>query len=387
MEFSVDLDLSNAPGKHVFGSEKDLDDRLRLIAIPKKTTHRRGCGVRYIKIKDVARFFGLVLLVLSAVRVARTQDKLIPVKVELLTRAVSKTPVLIAYDDGIYKKYGLDVHLWLSPGEEPGLVEIGGKPMEHPDFSVDGGVPMMTSIIDHHGPTRIILETTDCEVRFNIIGQKGMKSLEDLKGKRLGVSSDRAMTGFIGRLVAQRMHWVIGKDLTLVEHAERTEDLRDGKVDAIVADERYMATATKAGLPVLANTSAWNTPIAGNSVRVERTWLQDPKNRDIAFRFLKATIEGIAIYHENRAEALRVITKYQAKEPELANKVYEGGLMMSRKPYPCYAGIRKAMDVYDTPEMHKYKVTDFYDDSLMKDLDKSGFIDKAYKEAAAKETN
>jgi hypothetical protein len=29
-----------------------------------------------------------------------------PIKVELITRAVSKTPVLIAYDKGLYKKYG-----------------------------------------------------------------------------------------------------------------------------------------------------------------------------------------------------------------------------------------------------------------------------------------
>src|SRR5215468_12481419 len=72
------------------------------------------------------------------------QEQLALLKVELVTRAVSKTPVLIAYDNGIYRKYGLDVTLWLPPGEFPGAIERGGgKPMESPDISVDGGVPMV----------------------------------------------------------------------------------------------------------------------------------------------------------------------------------------------------------------------------------------------------
>ena len=53
-----------------------------------------------------------------------------------------------------------------------------------------------------------------------------------------------------------------------------------------------MALAKQEGYPVLADTSKWNQPIAGNSVRVEPNWIKDPKNRDIAMRFLKATVEG-----------------------------------------------------------------------------------------------
>ena len=37
------------------------------------------------------------------------------------------------------------------------------------------------------------------------------------------------------------------------------------------------------------------------------------------------------------------------------------------------------MRIYDSPEMRKMKPEDFYDDSLMRELDKSGFIDNLYK--------
>src|SRR5256885_16904736 len=69
------------------------------------------------------------------------QQNLIPVKDELVTREVSKTPVLIAYDKGIYKKYGLDVELWLHKDEFPGAIETAGK-IENADSSVHGGVAL-----------------------------------------------------------------------------------------------------------------------------------------------------------------------------------------------------------------------------------------------------
>ena len=206
----------------------------------------------------------LLVPILGGASIARAQQNLIPVKVELVTRAVSKTPVLIAYDRGIYKKYGLDVQLWMPAGEFPGAIEIGGQRMDNPDFSVDGGVPMVSAIFANRGPKRLQIATTDCEIRFSIVGKKGLKSLEEIKGKRLGISNDGAMTGFIYRALAKRMGWTPGKDFIVVERAQRLDDLKAGKADAFIADDRYMALAKAEGYPVLADTSTWKQPIAGS---------------------------------------------------------------------------------------------------------------------------
>ena len=102
------------------------------------------------RITLVARFFSNYKTAMKTLWLALLsllpQQTLIPVKVELITRAVNKTPVLIAYDKGIYKKYGLDVKLWLPQGEFPGAIETPGK-MENADISVDGGVPMVGEIL------------------------------------------------------------------------------------------------------------------------------------------------------------------------------------------------------------------------------------------------
>src|SRR5438094_2901651 len=324
-------------------------------------------------------FWLTVLSLFAFLSYSQSPQNLIPVKVELITRAVSKTPVLIAYDKGIYKKYGLDVKLWLPPGEFPGAIEMGGKPMDSPDISVDGGVPMVSAILANRGPKRLQIATTDCEIRFSIVGKKVMTSLEEIKGKRLGISNDGAMTGFIYRALGKRMGWVPGKDFIVVERAQRFDDLKAGKADAFVADDRYMALAKQEGYPVLADTSTWNQPIAGNSVRVEWNWIKDPRNRDVAMRFLKGTVEGLAIYMNNREETLRVLAKYHGiKDRNVANSIYEEGLKMSRRMEPCAQGF-KDMFTLGYTGLEKYKPTDFYDESFMKELDKSGFIDMVYK--------
>jgi len=328
--------------------------------------------------------FGIFAVIASFIATGTAQQALIPVKVELITRAVAKTPVLIAYDKGLYKKYGLDVTLWLPPGEFPGAFETPGR-MQNPEFSVDGGVPMVTAILANRGPRRIAIATNDCQVRFAIVGQKGMRSLEDLKGKRLGISVDGAMTGFIYRVLAKRMGWTAGKDFIVVERAQRFDDLKAGKADAFVADDRYMALAKAEGYPVLADTSQWKQAIAGSSVRVESNWIKDPKNRDLAMRFLKGTMEGVAIYMNDREETLRVLAKYHGiKDRQVATSIYEEGLKMSPRMEPCVQGFRDMFTVGSYgPELEKYKPTDFYDESLMRELEKSGFVDAAYKSARA----
>src|SRR5688572_6690087 len=184
----------------------------------------------------------LISFIAVLVSFGQARQSLIPVKVELITRAVSKTPVLIAYDKGLYEKYGLDVTLWLPRGEFPGAIETGPRP-ERPELSVDGGVPMVDAILKNRGPKRLTIASTDCQVRFNIVGQKNIRTLEELKGKRLGISADGAMTGFIYRVLAKRMGWTPGKDITIVEQAQRFEDLKAGKADAFIADDRYMSLA------------------------------------------------------------------------------------------------------------------------------------------------
>lgn len=336
-----------------------------------------------------------LLLALIATGISCSDQDLIPMRVTL-TRSVSKLPFVIALDQGLYEKYGLDVEVQLAPPDFEGGISlpsnsfwarmwrrirsINGPEKFEPNIWVSGAnsriVDMATSASE---PRRIFIAATDCVVRQHIVARKGLSRLEDLKGKRLGVSNIGSNSGYVALLLAERMGWDPVQDISIMEDGYDIDALRQGRVDAFVASERLAATASQEGFPLLVDTSTWNEPLAGNSVFVEREWLEDPRNRDAARRFLQAGIEAIALFHQDRELILEILAEWHGiTDRAYAEAVYNGGQWIPRKPYPCYEGLRKAIERYDSHEMRKFRAEDFYDDSLIRELDESGFIDSVY---------
>ena len=317
----------------------------------------------------------------------------IPVKVEIGVggRTISKLPFVIAVDQGLFEKYGLDVHLRMPPADHPGAVEVPGfwtkvrvklgllDPFVRPDILVDGHTPYLVNVTTKsYDPHPVAIAGTDCVVRMHILGRHGLDSLADLKGKRLGVSASHTTTGFVALLLAERMGWDPRFDLSIIAGRD-VDDLREGRVDAIVASETRYAEAMPDGFPVLADTKDWDATIGGNSVLVEPEWLADSVHREAARRFLKATAEGLALFHQ-RPDLVRDVLRrwYGIRDDEYAETMYERGEWTPRVPYPCYEGIRKTMELYDSHAMRQYTPEDFYDDSFVRELEASGFIAALY---------
>ena len=336
--------------------------------------------------------FGILALGLTATLSCTQRDSL-PLIVSVPSLSISRLPYIIAQDQGLYEKHGLKVELWMaSPESEDRVVvradlltrlwrAIGINTPQKPDVEINGGTPMMVAAMQSaRAPHRIVLASTDCVVRAHLIGRKGITSAEELKGKRIGVSALRATAGFHAILFAQRMGWDPFKDVTIIPDAENVGVLLDNSVDAIFGYEREYAAAERAGLPILADTRDWNETVAGNSAIFDSEWLKDGTHREAARRFLKATIEAIALFHEHPEIAMQVMEKwYGIEDKQYAKTLYDRGAWIPRKPYPCYEGFKKTTELYDSNEMRKHSPSEFYDDSLMREIDASGFIDNLYR--------
>ena len=342
--------------------------------------------------RTIRRIAALVLCS-TATLSCGSEEQPLKVIVRVPAISISKLPVVLAMDHGLYAKHGLDVEMWVpSPGAETTSVYAdpftklwrmtGINAPQAAEINVDGATPQMvrwTESIDQR--RRIAIGATDCVVRAHIIGRKGLTSLDELKGKRLGVSSRVATTGFKALLFAQRMGWDPVQDISIMTGVDdNIEALLDGSVDAIIGYEEAYVHAKKAGLPILADTREWGEFVAGNSISVDPKWLEDPAHREAARRFLKATAEATALYFQQPELAKQAIQEwYGTDDKEFADTIYARGAWLSRKPYPCYEGYVKTMELYDSNEMRRYKPKDFYDDSLMREIDESGFIDALYK--------
>ncbi len=336
-----------------------------------------------------------VLLLAAVITLSCTDRDELPLIMLVGDLSVSRLPYVIAYDQGLYEKHGLKVELRI---REPGP---GGEIVRHTDFVTkilrslgivdvpahdimtngSGPVLVQTTQTLRGSPYRVAIASTDCVVRAHIIGRRGITSLEQLKGGRLGVGSLGATSGFHALLLAQRMGWDPVDDITIMAGANNDISfLKNNRLDAIVGYEVAYADALRDGLPILADTREWNEVLAGNSARIRSGWLNDNTNREATRRFLKATVEGIALLHQRPEIAIQVLEDwYGFEDIEYARSYYARGAWIPRKPYPCYEGFQRTVELYDSNAMRQRSPASFYNDSLIRELDNSGFIDDLYR--------
>lgn len=330
----------------------------------------------------------VLVLVLVGASFTNAQDQFLKVKVRMGDVSLNKLPFVIAYEEGIYKKNGLEVdQLFTRDAVEivrrsgvyvPEEFILKGKGSDLP-ISIGGASPMMVGLTTKAGAEDpVILASTDQMIRWRIISQSNIANLEQLKGKRLGYSGYGAVTHFAAISFAKTMGWDPNYDLSLLSDALNVESLQKGYTDAFVASELHATMAVAAGFKELVDLSKYNLPNAGSSVQVNRAWLKT--NQETARRFIKSTVEAIALLKKDKKAAFSSLAKwYNMKDPKLQEYLYREVEAMPKKPYPPYEGIKKAMEIYDSHEMRKYRPDHFYNDSFVRQLDESGYIDSLYK--------
>jgi len=105
-------------------------------------------------------------------------------------------------------------------------------------------------------------------------------------------------------------------------------------------------------------------------------------DREMVMSYMKAHLEGIALFKRDRELGKRVIKKtLRVDDEELLNESYD---IFSKAfipaPYPNLEGMKTSYEyvAMTRPQVWKHKPEEFIDASFVDELDKSGFIKKLY---------
>jgi len=321
-----------------------------------------------------------------SIQPAAAADRVISLDVALGDVSLNKVSFLVAADTGIYARNGLDVHQYITPGaaqvarnsgvivpEQYVKADIGNAPI-----AVGGVSPMMYRAANTNGVHRIALLTTEGVVRDTIITTQAIGRVEDLKGKRLGYSVPGAVTHVAALQFARHMGWDPNKDVTLVGGTNSLNPLKEGRTDGFFASAMTVAMAPEMNLKLLIDLTPYKFPVGGSSIMAEKSWLM--ANRDTAARIVKASIESFALMKKDKAVFSAALAKwFNIKDPVTQNRMYAEIEEIPLKPYPTVDGIKATLELYDSPQMRRFKAEDFYDASFMQELDRSGFLDRVYR--------
>ncbi|MDB5648583.1 MAG: hypothetical protein JWL62_103 [Hyphomicrobiales bacterium] len=318
---------------------------------------------------------------------AASAEDLLPVSVELGDVSLTKLPFVVAAENQIYERNGLKVSQFISPLAAELIRQSSGLivPKENvrtgsSDINIGGGSPTIVRMTTNaHAPQRVILATTESIAHFHVITRGDIRKIEDLKGKRIGFSTPGSLSHLSLLQLFDKMGWDSRRDVSLFERGADIKDLTSKKVDAFAADVIAFDEAMRAGLYDLADLSTFEFPIPGSGVNADKAWLAT--HRETAARFVKATVDAVAFMKANKPATLQAMRKwYGIEDPAKQEAIYKEVARLPSKPYPSVAGLQKMIDVYDWREMRLHKAADFYDDSFVSELDKSGYIDGLVKE-------
>jgi NitT/TauT family transport system substrate-binding protein len=328
---------------------------------------------------------GGVLAALAAVTVVHASGigQLTSVDVSLGDVSINKVPQLVAADQGIYAKHGLEVHQTISAGAARAAAASGVVVPESyvnrqagadAPIQVGGGSPMIYGAVVNGRPARVIVLTQEPMAMDHVIARPGIGSIRDLKGKRLGFSGVGAVTHFSALALARKLGWTPDRDITLVGGSATLDALKENKVDAVLGSAMIIALAPTAGFKDIGDLTTYKIAMAGSGIMVDKAYLA--AHRDTVLRFLKADIEATALMQKDR----RVFNAALAKWFNITDAATQNGMFayvhkFERKPYPSAEGVKQVLALYDSPEMRKRTPQEFYDSSLVAELDKSGFLD------------
>jgi hypothetical protein len=158
-----------------------------------------------------------------------------------------------------------------------------------------------------------------------------------------------------------------------------------GKIDATIGEADKVFQFAELGgqkLSVLGQPKDFGVPAPGSELNTTRQNLKELRPRLKAF--FMAYSEAIAVGRRNRELAFQVFRKHmRIDNPKLLEFTYRVQFLdaIPAKPYPREDTIQSSMEDLreTTPKLESMKTTDFFDASLIKELDNEGFFAKVAK--------
>jgi NitT/TauT family transport system substrate-binding protein len=282
----------------------------------------------------------------------------------------AKIPVFIAKEQRIFDKHGLDVRLTrISPGRLAVPRLISGEIQ----FFLGNSGPVIEAIAKEKAPLAIIASLG--KERFAIYARPSITRVEDLKGKRFGVSTPGASQDRIAARALKKLGFDPEKDVRIVAtglsvSVDRLQSLARGDVDAVAAtadDVLQLAPEDAAKIRKLIELSELGILVSGADISVGRTYLR--AQRGTVRRFLQALEEALELARRRPDVVAAAYEKYagvsESKALDLKVKEYYAGNPPER-PYPDKAAILSALE--ELKEAHSDLQTEdisaFVDESL-----------------------
>ena len=231
-------------------------------------------------------------------------------------------PLYMGDDAGVFKKQGLNLELVFIPGGSVSLQALIGKSL---DLLLTGGPPVVNAYLQ--GAKIKIIGGVVNLLPYMFVVTTGIRSGEQVKGKKIGISRFGSNTDYVVRL-ALNQFGVAPNDVQIIQvggSQARLVALKAGAIQATVLSPEEALVAQKMGFNVLFDfiEKGIEFPHVNFVARDDYLETQPQTVRS----FMRAYLDAVRYYKTHRAEAVKkIMSLSKLPERQMAEVVYDGSL-------------------------------------------------------------
>lgn len=313
-----------------------------------------------------------VIIGLTVLCPAAEGQELKKIKIGYPAISYNQMHIWVAKEAGLFKKHGLDAEvIFFRGGQVATQALVAGDPP-----IVNIGTVVQANLQGHD---LALIASSENAYNYSVITRPNISRIEQLKGRRLGVSGFGSASHNASLILLRRMNLEPNKDVAVIVAGptlERLASLDAGKIDATVLTPSEIPRAKKQGFVEIFDMNDLGVEVQGNGFATSRSFIR--ANRPTVKAALKGYVEAIHYIHQNRGNTEKILTQYmRTTDAEVLDASYSWFVKrVSKKPYPTLKGIQFLLDEFapTLPQAKTAKPEQFVDLSLLQELEKEGFF-------------
>lgn len=288
--------------------------------------------------------------------------------------------IWVAHDAGFFIKEGLeDQIIFIPSATQLAQVLVAGDV----DIASLGGGPVMAA--DLSGADLKVIGNNVNKLIFSIHAKPEVKSLEELRGKRIAVSRFGSSSDIAARAALRKVKLDPAKDVNLMQlgtMANMFGALKSGGVEASVVSPPTQFLSEKMGFKEIFSITEMDLAYPNPSMAVPGELIS--KKPDMIDRFMRAYVRAMQRAQSDRQSSIKTLAKYTTiTDADILNRAYDFYMtkVLERAPYINMQGMQNALDdvARTVPAAKNAKPEQFVDLRFLDRIEKSGLLNELYK--------
>ena len=309
---------------------------------------------------------------------ADAQDK---IRMGLSSVSALHSAMWVAEQKGLFRKHGIDTEIIVTG--QGGAAGISALLANDIQLVASAGDALVAAALQ--GADTVMIAGVVNKGLQRIIVRPDIKTPAELRGKRVGVTRIGAVSHSVLLMILKRWN-MSPTDVQVLQVGSSPNmlaSMEKGGLDAAVITIPSMFVAEDRGYKVLLDLADTDIYYLQTMVATTRSYVKT--HRDKAIRFLKGYLEGIAYFKQNRKESLEVVKKKLRLDANQERNLEKAFDLLNAKyyetiPYPSMRGVETVLGFVekDNPKAKTADPKSFVDESLLREIDQSGFTKMLY---------